>query len=86
MRVSLQTDTEGRSQVDRRIRLIENEVNALGNSLQAVQSLLSNWKQNEERGHSPAIPEQSIRTMKLSVNGMRSNLSDIDEILDSTDD
>lgn len=72
--------------MDRRIRFIENEVNALSKSFQAVQSLLIQWKQNEERGPSPAITEESIRTMKLYVRGMRRNLDTMDEILDSSDD
>ena len=72
--------------MDRRIRFIENEVNALSNSLQAVQSLLDQWKQNEERGLSPAIPAQSVGTMKKYVNGIRSRLDTINEIFDGTDE
>jgi hypothetical protein len=68
--------------MDQRIRWVENEVVALSGSLQAIQALLAGWKQNEARGLSPEIPEDSIRTMRHSVNAMRGNLDDLGEILD----
>jgi hypothetical protein len=68
--------------MDQRIRWVENELIALSNSLQAIQSHLNQWKQNEERGISPVMPEPSIRAVRLSVNGMRGNLNDLGEILD----
>ena len=67
-------------------RFIENEVNALSNSLKAVQSLLDQWKQNEERGLSLAIPAQSVGTMKEHVNGIRGRLDAINETFDGTDE
>jgi hypothetical protein len=72
--------------VDRRIRTIDNEMKALSNSFQAAQFLLDQWQQNQGRGISPAISEESIRTMKLSVLAMRRNLDNIYEILDSSGD
>jgi hypothetical protein len=68
--------------MDQRIRWVENEVIALSSGLQAIQALLAGWKQNDARGLSPLMPEDSIRTMRHSVNGMRGNLNDLGEILD----
>lgn len=68
--------------MDQRIRWVENEVIALSRSLQAIQSHLNQWKQNDERGLSPAIPAPSVRAVGLSVNEMRGNLNDLSEILD----
>jgi hypothetical protein len=68
--------------VDQRIRWVENELIALSNSLQAMESYLNQWKQNDERGISPTIPAPSVRAVRLSVNGMRGNLNDLGEILD----
>jgi hypothetical protein len=68
--------------MDQRIRWVENELIALSDSLQAIQSHLNQWKQNDERGLSPAIPAPSVRAVRLSVNGMRGNLNDLGEILD----
>lgn len=72
--------------MDRRIGFIAREVDSLTKALQAAHFLLDQWKQNEERGDSPAIPAPSIGTMKLYVRGMRRNMDSIDEILDSTGD
>lgn len=72
--------------MDRRIRLIENEITSLSNSLQAAQFVLEQWKQNEERDLSPAIPEPSITSMKGFVRSMRRSLDNMDGILDSTGD
>jgi hypothetical protein len=72
--------------VDRRIGFIAREIDSLTKALQAAQFLLDQWKQNEERGNSPAIPTPSIGTMKSYVRGMRRNVDSIDEILDSTGD
>lgn len=72
--------------MDQRIRWIENEIIALSKGLEAAQFLLNQWKNNQESGLEPAIPEPSIRTMKLYASGMRRNLDTIDEILDSPDD
>jgi hypothetical protein len=47
-----------------------------------MESHLNQWKQNDERGISPAIPAPSVRAVRLSVNGMRDNLGDLGEILD----
>jgi hypothetical protein len=68
--------------VDQRIRWVENELIALSNSLQAMESHLNQWKQNDDRGISPAIPAPSVRAVRLSANGMRDNLNDLGEILD----
>ena len=68
--------------MNQRIKWVENELIALNNSLQAIQSHLKQWKQNDERGISPIIPAPSVRTVRLSVNGMHGNLNDLDEILD----
>jgi hypothetical protein len=68
--------------MDQRIRWVENEVIALSGSLQAIQALLAGWKQNDERGLSPLMPADSIRTMRHSMNGMRDNLNDLGDILD----
>ncbi len=70
----------------RRIRPLENEVITLTRSLEAAQFILNQWKDNQERGLEPAIPEPSITSMKGFVRGMRRNLDNIDEILDSTED
>lgn len=70
--------------MDRRIRWMENELTALSNSLQAAQFVLDAWKQNEERGNEPAIPEPSIISMKGFARSMRQSLDNIDGILDST--
>jgi hypothetical protein len=68
--------------MDQRIRWVENELIALSKSIQAVQFHLNQWKQNDERGLSPAIPVPSVRAVRLSVDGMRGNLNDLGEILD----
>ena len=68
--------------MNQRIRWVENELIALSNSLRAIQSHLKEWKQNDERGVSPIIPEPSIRTVRLSVDSMRGNLNDLGDILD----
>lgn len=70
--------------MDRRIGFIDREIDSHTKAIQAAQFLLDQWKQNEERGISPAIPAPSIGTMKGYVRGMRRNLDSIDEILDST--
>jgi hypothetical protein len=72
--------------VDRQIRFIENEINALSNSLQAARSLLGQWKQNELNGASVAVPAPSVGTMKEYITGMRCNLETMDDILAATDD
>ena len=68
--------------MNQRIKWVENELIALNNSLQVMQSYLKEWKQNDERGVSPIIPEPSIRTVRLSVDSMRGNLNDLGDILD----
>jgi hypothetical protein len=68
--------------VNQRIRWVENEVIALTKGLEAIRVHLNQWKQNDERGLSPAIPVPSVRAVRLSVNGMRGNLNDLGEILD----
>jgi hypothetical protein len=68
--------------MDQRIRWVENELIALSGSLQAIQSHLNQWKQNEERGISPVIPVSSVRTVWNSVTEMRGNLNDLGDILD----
>ena len=68
--------------MDQRTRWVENELNALSDSLQAMQALLARWKQNDAHGLSPAIPEDSVRTMRNSANEMRGNLNDLGDILD----
>jgi hypothetical protein len=68
--------------MDQEIRWVENELIALTKSLQAIQSQLNQWKQNDAHGLSPVIPEPSVRTVRDSVNGMRGNLDDLGEILD----
>jgi hypothetical protein len=67
--------------VDPRIGFIEAELNRLNTTAQAAWILFQQWKQNEQDGVSPAIPEQSIGTMKAYINGMRLDLTTIDEIL-----
>jgi hypothetical protein len=72
--------------VDRRIRFIQTELDSLNKALQSALDLAGQWQQNEQRGQDPAVPDASIRTMKLYVRGMRRNLDTIDGILDGTDD
>lgn len=72
--------------MDRRIGFIDREIDSLTKTLQAAQFVLEQWKKNQERGLSPAIPEPSITSMKDFVRGMRRNLDSIDEILDSSGD
>jgi hypothetical protein len=72
--------------VDRRIGFIQNEIIALNRSFDAAQDLVNQWQQNDQQGNSPAIPEASIRTMRLSLRGMRRNLDTIEEILDGSPD
>jgi len=69
-------------QMDQEIRWVENELIALTKSLQVIQSQLNQWKQNDARGLSPAIPVPSVRAVRNSVSGMRGNLDDLGEILD----
>jgi hypothetical protein len=69
--------------MDRRIGFMEAELNRLNSTAQSAWVLFQQWKQNEQDGVSPAMPAQSIGTMKTYVNGMRRDLDTIDEILDS---
>ncbi len=68
--------------MDQRISWVENELIALSKSLQAIQSHLNQWKQNDERGLSPVIPVPSVRSVRLSASDMRGDLDDLGEILD----
>jgi hypothetical protein len=61
---------------------VENEVMALTKSLEAIRGYINQWKQNDQRGLSPAIPVPSVRAVRLSVNDMRGNLNDLGAILD----
>ena len=72
--------------MDPRIGFIEAELNRLSLTAQSAWILFNQWKQNEQDGVSPAIPAQSIGTMKFYVNGMRLDLNTIEEILDSAGD